>query len=113
MTRVATDDRGFPAGRTTREEGGAFRLGDLAIDDAFVDVVDGATLTVEDPERRVSVRFDTGYEVAQVYAPTTDDVISFEPMTAPIDALVRGDGLRIVAPGDSFTAGFTILVRST
>jgi galactose mutarotase-like enzyme len=54
-----------------------------------------------------------GYPFAQVYAPAEDAVIAFEPMTAPTDALVgSGDELPLVAPGDSFTATFSISVGS-
>ena len=40
--------------------------------------------------RRIEVSFDRGYPYAQVYAPDDDDVIAFEPMTAPTNALVSG-----------------------
>ena len=42
--------------------------------------------------------FDSGYQMAQVYAPAAHDVIAFEPMTAPTNSVVSGDGLRHVAP---------------
>ena len=42
--------------------------------------------------RRIEVEFEAGYPVAQVYAPPGEDYVCFEPMTAPIDALVSGDG---------------------
>jgi aldose 1-epimerase len=49
--------------------------------------------------------------VAQVYAPENSDFICFEPMAAPVDALISGDGLNWVAPGDEFTAIFTISIE--
>jgi aldose 1-epimerase len=48
--------------------------------------------------------------VAQVYAPEGSALIAFEPMTAPVDALSSGKGLRLVDPGQSFSAEFTIAV---
>ena len=34
--------------------------------------------------------FDDAYPYAQVFAPEADDVIAFEPMTAPTNALASG-----------------------
>ena len=34
--------------------------------------------------------------------------IAFEPMTAPTNALISEDSLRLVAPGDAFRAKFRI-----
>ena len=57
------------------------------------------------------MRFGEGYGFAQVYAPADDDVIAFEPMTAPTNALVRGGPeLPILQPGDHYEAGFRITV---
>jgi aldose 1-epimerase len=53
----------------------------------------------------------SGYPVSQVYAPENSDFICFEPMTAPIDALISGAGLNWVEPGGEFTASFTISVE--
>ena len=50
-----------------------------------------------------------GYRYAQVFAPSDDDVIAFEPMTAPTNALVDGGAeLPVLAPGESYQAGFAI-----
>ena len=54
--------------------------------------------------------FDEGYPCAQIFAPAGEPVICFEPMTAPTNALVSGDGLRTVAPAADFTAVFAIAV---
>jgi galactose mutarotase-like enzyme len=43
-----------------------------------------------------------------VFAPPGEEVVCFEPMTAPTNALESGDGLREVAPGESFEAVFTV-----
>ena len=61
--------------------------------------------------RRITVRLEQGYPVAQVFAPATDDVICFEPMTAPTNALNSGDRLSLVAPGERYTATFSITVE--
>jgi galactose mutarotase-like enzyme len=47
-----------------------------------------------------------------VYAPADDDVIAYEPMTAPTNALVDGgEALRLVPPGERYRAAFSITVR--
>lgn len=59
---------------------------------------------------RVTVELLDGYDVAHRFVPPAGDVVAFEPMTAPIDALRTGVGLRHVPPGGSFTAAFRIRV---
>lgn len=56
----------------------------------------------------MEIAFDAAYPHAQVYSPVDADFICFEPMTAPVNALRSGDDLRLVAPGDVFTATFRI-----
>ena len=45
-----------------------------------------------------------------MFAPRGVDLVCFEPMTAPVNALVTGSGLRRVPPGRSLTAAFEIRV---
>ncbi len=49
-----------------------------------------------------------GYRFAQVYAPSDDDVIAYEAMTAPTNALVSGADLSLLEPGHSYEASFSI-----
>ena len=58
--------------------------------------------------RRIEVAFERGYPYAQVFAPGIADVICFEPMTAPADALRHSPDA--VAPGESFSARFSVCV---
>ncbi|MFM9126818.1 MAG: hypothetical protein ACKOTA_04515 [Solirubrobacterales bacterium] len=71
----------------------------------------GTACSVSDGVRRITVEMTGGYPFAQLYAPGDLDVICFEPMTAPTNALASGDGLQVVEPGESFTATFTIAVE--
>ena len=56
--------------------------------------------------RRIELAFESGYAYAQVFAPAISDVICFEPMTAPADALRNTP--TAVEPGESFSARFSI-----
>jgi galactose mutarotase-like enzyme len=108
--RAVLDERGLPTGArdpVTLEPG---PLGRQVFDDLFPDIAPGARFALEGGGRRVEVIFEEGYPVAQVYAPDGQDFICFEPMTAPTNALVTGDGLRRVEPGGEFSACFAIAV---
>ena len=54
---------------------------------------------LEGTRRRIEVRFLEGAPYAHFFAPTAEDLVSFEPMAAPGDALVTGDDLRSVPGG--------------
>jgi aldose 1-epimerase len=58
------------------------------------------------------VEFLDGYSYAQVYAPVDGDYICFEPMTAPSNALVSGEGLTLVAPGEQCRAAFRVSIAA-
>ncbi|MDX6520285.1 MAG: aldose 1-epimerase [Gaiellales bacterium] len=110
-TRLRLDERMIPTGdrEPGRIEGG--ELGGRSFDDAFADVSDGTRFTVAGGGRTIAVTFTEGYGFAQLFAPPDQDLICFEPMTAPANALVDGRGLRLLAPGESHTAGFSITIE--
>jgi galactose mutarotase-like enzyme len=111
-SRIVSDDRQIPTGRMqTVDYPMPMRLGDRAFDDGYADVEDGARFAVAGGGHRVEVEFVSGYPYAQVYAPPGDDLICFEPMTAPTNALETGEGLREAAPGEPFEAVFRIHVH--
>ena len=58
------------------------------------------------------MRLESGYPCAQVFAPPDKDLICFEPMTAPADALRTG-AFAVAAPGRPYRAAFTIAVDRT
>jgi galactose mutarotase-like enzyme len=82
-------------------------LGEQVFDDAYDQVEDGAVFAVSGGGRRLEVHFERGYPATQVFAPPSEDVICFEPMTAPTDALRRG-GYRCARPGEPAVAVFSI-----
>jgi aldose 1-epimerase len=87
-----------------------FELGDRVLDDGFDSVAEPARFSVEGGGRRIEVTFARGYRCAQVFAPAAGQYICFEPMTAPANALRSGEGLRLLAPGETFAASFTVAV---
>jgi galactose mutarotase-like enzyme len=89
------------------------QLGSRTFDDEFVAPEDSAPLVLAGGARRIEVALLSGYPYTQVYAPADDDVIAYEPMMAPTDALiVEGEELPLVAPGESYRAVFAITVEA-
>jgi aldose 1-epimerase len=58
------------------------------------------------------VEFLEGYAYAQVFAPVDQDFICFEPMTAPTNALVSGEGLVVLPPGERYRAAFRVSIAA-
>jgi len=85
-----------------------FELGERELDDGFDTVAEPARFAVTAGERRIELELMHGYPCAQVYAPLSGHFICFEPMTAPANALRSGDGLRLLAPGERYRAGFSL-----
>jgi aldose 1-epimerase len=110
MRRLALDAHRLPSGATEERPAFAGRLGE-ELDDAFDRVPDGTVFGVAGGGRRVEVRFESGYPCAQVYAPVEKDLICFEPMTAPGDALRTG-GFRVATPAAPYTAVFSLSVAA-
>ena len=107
--QLRLDSQMLPTGERVTAEVHAGRLGARTFDDAFVAPPDGAPFVLSGGGRRIDLAFLNGYPYAQVFAPAEDDVIAFEPMTAPTNALVDGGAeLPLVAPGESYEASFSI-----
>jgi aldose 1-epimerase len=109
-SRAVLDERGIPTGGSDPVDFEPGPLGEQTFDDLFTDIAPGAAFVLEGGGRRVEVRFEENYPVAQVFAPEGKDFVAFEPMTAPTNALVSGDGLRRVEPGSELSARFSIAV---
>ncbi len=67
---------------------------------------------MEDGTRRLELELVEGYPCAQVYAPRAGQFICFEPMTAPANALRSGVGLRVLEPGELYSATFALRIES-
>ncbi len=107
--RLVLDQRMLPSGEREAVEVEAGALGSRTFDDAYAAPPGGAPFALAGGGRRIELSLGPGYPYSQVYAPGEDEVIAFEPMTAPANALLSGGpDLPLVAPGERFTASFAI-----
>jgi aldose 1-epimerase len=111
-THLELDDRGLPTGKAADEPAEAAPVGERTFDDLYTLDADPAErrLGLEAAGRRLVVGYGDGYDHAQVFAPPGAEFVCLEPMTAPTAALATG-ATSLVAPGDSFSARFTIGVE--
>lgn len=108
--QLELDGRMLPSGRRRPGRIEAGPLGARAFDDAFLAPPPESPFALGGGGRRIELRMGAAYRFAQVYAPTDSDVVAFEPMTAPTNALVSGEELPLLAPGERFSAGFEISI---
>jgi galactose mutarotase-like enzyme len=109
--RLVLDGSMLPTGARAEVEIAPGPLGTRTFDDAYAAPPGGAPFALAGGGRRIELAFLDGYPYAQVFAPAEDDVVAFEPMTAPTNALVDGGPeLSLVAPGDGYRAAFAITV---
>jgi aldose 1-epimerase len=111
-THLELDDRGLPTGKAADEPAEAAPVGERTFDDLYVLDADPAEprLGLEAAGRRLVVGYGDGYDHAQVFAPPGAEFVCLEPMTAPTAALAT-EATPLVAPGESFSARFTIGVE--
>src|ERR1700729_568977 len=106
--RLVLDDRSIPTGERVPVDHDPFRLAGVSLDDGY-DAADApARFGATAAGHELTVEFLAGYPYAQAFAPPGQEFICFEPMTAPTNALNSGDGLTVVAPGESYRAAFRI-----
>lgn len=107
--RLKLTEQQLPSGETEPVEPYIGPLADRAYDDGFDERTDAA-FVLAGGGRRIEVRFEEGFPFAQIYAPPENDLISFEPMTAPTDALRVGT-FPVAEPGKPYRAVFSIVVH--
>jgi aldose 1-epimerase len=121
---LPTDGRGIPTDRRSVDDTPYdFRsprpIGDTEIDYAFFDLdrdADGVVrLVLEAPDgRSVSLWADAAYPYLEVFTADTlpEDMrrtgLGVEPMTAPPNAFVTGEGLVVLQPGESWAGAWGI-----
>jgi galactose mutarotase-like enzyme len=108
--RLLLDDAMPPRGARAPAARQRFTLAEQVLDDGFGAVDVPAAFQAAAGDVALTVGFLEGYSYAQVFAPAGTDFICFEPMTAPTNALVSGDGLELVAPRDQYRAAFRVSI---
>lgn len=121
---IPVDERGLPCGPPAAVAGTdhdfreARRIGSLALDACFAGLArdgDGRARVRLAGERELTVWMDGGFGYLQAY--TADTVpdrtrrrrgIALEPMTCAPDAFNTGEGLIVLAPGETFSARWGI-----
>jgi aldose 1-epimerase len=111
MRRLALDARQIPVGSGSMQPHRRFELSEQEFDDGFDALPEPARFEVSAGRRRLALELRAGYPCAQVYAPRPGEFICFEPMTAPANALRGGAGLRVLAPGERYSARFVVRVE--
>lgn len=123
--RLLTDDRGIPTGEepvegTEYDFRAARPLRTLELDTPYTGLecdADGrARVTLASPggERRLAVWLGEGFDHVMVFSGDTlpEDRrrrgLAVEPMTCPPNAFATGNGVRVLAPGESFSAAWGI-----
>ncbi|OBI91996.1 aldose 1-epimerase [Mycobacterium sp. 1245805.9] len=109
LRHLRLDERGLPTGESEPQPAREEPLGDKAFDDAYDQVGDGAVFAVSGGGRRLEVHFERGYPAAQIFAPPAEELVCFEPMAAPTDALRRG-GYPCARPASPAVTQFSIRV---
>jgi aldose 1-epimerase len=110
MRALALDAQQIPVGPARSLPAERFELDAREYDDGFDALSEPARFAVTAAGRRIELTFLCGYPCAQVFAPAGGQFICFEPMTAPANALRSGEGLRLLAAGERFTASFVVAV---
>lgn len=108
-THLALDERGIPTGATKAVSREDAPIATRTVDDLYALGRDHALAYEGDDGAAIELRCGTGYPYAQVWVPKGKTFGALEPMTAPTNALEH-NATPLVAPGDSFTARFTLAV---
>jgi galactose mutarotase-like enzyme len=100
---VATD-------ASTREAAEAAPIGRRTFDDLYEPSRARRPAFEADDGTAIELRCDANYPFAQVWVPPGRSFGALEPTTAPTNSLGAGTA-SLVAPGDTFTARFTLALR--
>jgi hypothetical protein len=101
LTQAHAIDRGELDGFETR----VLRAPETGLEAAFVPVAGAGG------GRVVEVAFDEGFPFAQGFAPDGQDLVCFEPMTAPVSALTIPGAAAEAPLGGHVSAAFRLAVR--
>lgn len=79
-------------------------------DTGFSEFPAGSVFAVEDPEKRIEVKYIKNYSVAVIYAPPGEPFVCIEPMIARTNAIATSHAPAI-APGESLEAVYSVSVK--
>jgi len=111
VRRAVLSELSVPTGEVLDAPPPSGRLGATSLDDVFLDVAEGAEVSVKVGTHGVAVRYVSGYDVGVLFAPLDADTVCVEPMTAPTDPFSGRFPLRTAPPGQSYTAVFEVEPR--
>jgi aldose 1-epimerase len=115
-TIIEFDNRMSPIGTAPFPvEEGAMPLFKKALDNAFIVKTNGDKVVTQLISERQYVTLEIEQETGEgkfnylvVYTPPARDCIAIEPLTANVNAFNNGEGLNILAPGNSISATINI-----
>jgi galactose mutarotase-like enzyme len=106
---LVLDERGIPTGGVIREPMEDAVISRRTFDDLYKVGRDRRLAFTGEDGASVELQSNARYPYAQVWVPPGKPFAALEPMAAPTNALVTGN-THLVAPGDAFTATFTLTV---
>jgi len=112
MVELALDARGIPDGTETPTPARDGPLGNIGYDNSFALSQQQASFSISGAGYTIAIEFKGGFPYAQIFAPRDKEFIAIEPMTAATNALVSGQGLQTIEPGEQFAASFRIAINT-
>jgi aldose 1-epimerase len=112
MRRLLLDERGIPSGAEEPWNSFDSEIGERSFDDGFALLDACPSFSLTGGRRRITVEFLAGYPYTQIFAPSEQEFVAIEPMTAPTSALTSGRGLRVLPQGERFEAAFRVRVEA-
>lgn len=109
--RAVLDERLLPTGEWTHVRPLVEPLADRSFDDLYRSFGRSPEFAISAAGRRIALRLLGGFPYGQLWTECGQNTISFEPMTAPGNALRSGEGLRMAR--SPFTASFRLEVGPT
>lgn len=114
---IELDEQSVPTGEQLRVPVEVDTLGDPAaggvvLDNLYAEVQPGTKAWLEGGSRRITLRYDSGYSYAVLFAPADQDLVAIEPMSAPTDPLAGHFPISVATPGEPVVVDYSIVVTA-